>query len=131
MYKGASIWDEEGEKYEKIKEETKVDIDYHDQGDYNSGGGKSDLYNSDKGKEDDKKEKEVTGIEKEVSKGEKKYESKGATDEEIKKKAASEVQKEGGSGDDSGKKKKKAHKSIEDAINKAMKEEKKVIYVDD
>ena len=32
---------------------------------------------------------------------------------------------------DDDKKKKKEHKSIEDAINKAMKDEKELIYVDD
>jgi len=127
MYKGHSIWDEEQDKYEKIKEETKTEVEYQDQKDYNAGD-KSDVYNREKGG-DKKKEIEASGVEREVEKEEKKYEKKDVSEEEIKAKAASEVHKEGKK--DEGKGKKKAHKSIEDAINKAMREEKELIYVDD
>ena len=50
-------------------------------------------------------------------------------EEDVKKKAASEVH--AGTKNEDIKKDKKSHKSIEDAINKAMKDEKEVIYMDD
>ncbi len=133
MYKSNSIWDEEEkrqEKYNATPGKDKNSPDYHGQKDYASGESQSDVYNSNKAKEENKK-KEATGIEKEVKKEEKKYEKReNASEEDIKKKAASEVHDSTkNQGDDS--KKKKEHKTIEDAINKAMKEEKELIYVDD
>jgi len=128
MYKGHSIWDEEQEKYENIIPDKEDSPEYHDQKEYNAGE-QSDIYNKEKGEEDEKK-KEATGIERNVEKEEKKYEKKEeATEEDVKKKAASDVHE--GTKSEDGKKGKKEHKSIEDAINKAMKEEKELIYVDD
>tara|TARA_Y100000310_G_scaffold281263_1_gene301620 strand:- start:474 stop:860 length:387 start_codon:yes stop_codon:yes gene_type:complete len=128
MYKSNSLWDQEQDKYDSsIGNESH--IDYQESGTYD-GNSQSDVYSAEKG-EDEKKNKEAKGIEKEVEKQEKKYEKReDATEEDVKKKAASEVHSEGQKKDDT-KKDKKSHKSIEDAINKAMKEEKELVYVDD
>jgi len=130
MYKSHSIWDEEQERQDDyVAGSDEDDRVYKSQADYNSGSGD---YNSGTAEDEGKKE-EATGIEKDVNDEVKKYDKKEeASDEDVKKKAASEVR--GGKvseSDDSKKKKKKDHKSIEDAINKAMKEEKELIYVDD
>jgi len=137
MYKSHSIWDEEQERQEKYAN-TPADREggieeYHHQGDYASrDSDQSDVYNAGKAEEGKKKEEEKTGIEKEVTDQEKKYEKREeATEEDIKRKAASEVREGGKKEDKEENKKKKEHKSIEDAINKAMKEEKEVIYIDD
>lgn len=136
MYRGHSIWDEEQEKQERyaniVTDEEGGKEGHHHEGDYASRDEQSDVYNKGKAESGKNKEKEAEGIEKDVMEQEKKYEKKGeASDEEIKRKAASEVHE--GTKKEEGKdnKDKKAHKSIEDAINKAMKEEKEVIYVDD
>lgn len=136
MYRGHSIWDEEQEKQERyaniVTDGEEGKEGYHHDGDYASRDEQSDVYNKGKSEGGKKKEKEAEGIEKDVMEQEKKYEKKGeASDEEIKRKAASEIH--AGTKKEEGmeKKDKKAHKSIEDAINKAMKEEKEVIYVGD
>lgn len=131
MYKGHSTWDGEQEKYDNIiihRDESQ--LDYHNQRDYASGNfNPSDVYNIEKGEEDRKKEE--TGIEKEVMKEEKKYQKREeGSGEEVKRKVASEIH-EATKKEGEVKKDKKAHTSIEDAINKAMKEEKEVIYMGD
>lgn len=134
MYKSNSIWDKEQERQDDYTAGSdEGGPDYKAQADYSSGGA-SDVYDSGKAGDEDKEKKneEATGLEKDVADQGKKYEKKeDVSDEDIKKTAASEVH--GGNISDSndGKKKKKEHKSIEDAINKAMKEEKEIIYVDD
>lgn len=133
MYKGHSIWDEEQERQEEKYTDTPDregnKAEYHQQEDYASGkADQSDVYNAGKG-EEEKKDKEAKGIEKDVLKEDKKYEKKEASEEDIKRKAASEVHDESKKGDIP--KKKKEHKTIEDAINKAMKEEKELIYMGD
>ena len=129
MYKSHSIWDEEQDKYDSIVNEKQDSPDYHDNKDYASNE-QSNVYSSEKAKEEENK-KEATGIEKEVTKQEKKYEKKeDSGEEDIKKKAASEIHDSTRNEDDSSKKK-KTYKSIEDAINKAIKEEKELIYMKD
>ncbi len=133
MYKGHSIWDEERDKYGNIvpdREENKAE--YRNQEDYTSKGGEaSDVYNTEKAEGEKKEKEEAKGIEKDLMGEERKYEKKeDVSEEDIKQKAASEVH-EGVKSEGNNSKKKKAHKSIEDAINKAMKEEKEVIYIDD
>ena len=133
MYKGHSLWDQEQERLDDYASNESGDKgpDYHAQEDYNAGGAsQSDAYDSGHGKEEEKKKDEAKGIEKSVVDQEKKYDKKEVTAEDIKVKAASDVHQKTKSSDDT-KKKKKEHKSIEDAINKAMKDEKEVIYVDD
>ncbi|MBU1005827.1 MAG: hypothetical protein KJ561_08395 [Nanoarchaeota archaeon] len=126
MYKSHSIWDEEKDKDIPITKGG-PGIDYSQNAGYNSGGGQSDVYNSQKAKEEEEK-KEANGIEREVEKETKKYQrNEQATDESLKVKAASEVN-EGTKKEDKDKKD-KVHKSIEDAINKAMKAEKEVVYL--
>ena len=131
MYKGHSLWDQEQERLDDYASNESKDKgpEYHAQEDYNSGSSQSDAYDSGKAKEEKKKE-EATGIEKDVIDQEKKYDKKEVTGEDIKIKAASDIRHGTQSSDDT-KNKKKEHKSIEDAINKAMKEEKELIYVDD
>ncbi len=130
MYKTHSLWDEEQERQDDyVAGSEEDDRVYKSQTDYSSGG---EVYNSETAGGEDKDKEEATGIEKDVVDQEKKYEKNGeATDEDIKKTAASEVHGGSVSSPDDKKKKKKDHKSIEDAINKAMKEEKELIYVDD
>ena len=53
------------------------------------------------------------------------------TNEELIKKAASEIHHEQGIVDNEDKKDKKSNKSIEEAINKAMKDEKEVIFLEE
>lgn len=124
MYKGHSVLDEElsrQEKYASLAKETNTD--YH-AGGYNSGSG-SDMYNSNKAGDDKKKEKEAAGLDKSVDDHIKKYTKKDeASAEDIKKKAASEIA-EGIKVAE----KQKEFKSIEDAINKAVKETKEIIIV--
>jgi hypothetical protein len=124
MYKGHSIWDEEQNKYENEIIQKENSPDYHGQGDYNTKD-QSEIYSSEKGEE--KREEDVQGIEREVIKEDKEYQGKEATEEDVKKKAATDVHHEAQKSET----KKKTYKSIEDAINKAMKEQKEVIYVDD
>ena len=130
MYKGHSLWDQEQDKYDGPidKEEGPG---YKNQANYDASDEQSDVYNSQKTDEENKKKDEEKGIEKELAKEEKKYESKEASEEDVKKKAASDVFEEKKRGIDKKGKNKKAHKSIEDAINKAIKEEKELIYMDD
>jgi len=123
MYKG-TLWDQEQERYDSLITEGNNPV-YEGENAYSSSG-KADMYNSEKGEE--KKEEEHTGLEKDVVDQDKKYEKKEVSEEDIKKKAASEIH-EGGQ--EIRADKKKDHKSIEDAINKAMKEEKEVIFVND
>lgn len=129
MYKSHSIWDEEQEKYENLPVHKDGDkAEYKNQRDYNAGEDQSDVYDSKRGDDEKKKKEDAKGIEKEVEKETKKYEKKeDATEDDIKKKAADEIRQ--GSSTSDKPKSKKEHKSIEDAINKAMKEEKEVIYM--
>ncbi|MBW2989774.1 hypothetical protein KY358_05660 [Candidatus Woesearchaeota archaeon] len=133
MYKGHSIWDQEQERHERYDNvaagRDKANPGYGSNEAYSSESRQDDIYNTEKGEKE--KEKEGSkGIEKELDQ-EKKYSSKDKlSEEDIRKKAASELHKEGIEAKKS-KKNKKEHKSIEDAINKAMEEEKEMIYVDD
>lgn len=131
MYKH-SIWDEEQERYDNIitdREENR--LEYHHQRDYAAGGTtSSDVYNTERAEEERKEEE--TGIGKDIKEEDKKYERKEeVTEKGIKMKAASVIQEEGKKENRESQKKRKEYKSIEDAVNKAMKEEKEVIYVDD
>jgi len=123
---GHSLWDEEQDnqdKYASLSKETGTDYNADK---YNSGG--NDLYSSNKSGDDKKKdEKEAVGIEKSVVDQTKKYEKRDASDDDIKKKAAVELSQE--SKPLNLAEKKKEFKSIEDAINKAVKETKEVIFI--
>ena len=133
MYKGSSTWDKEQEDDDFIIHKDKQHgADYHKQADYASGGStSSDVYNSQKAKDENEK-KEATGIEKDVEKEIKKYDKKEASEEAIRIKAASDIHSSSSSlRDDKAEKDKKAHKSIEEAIEKAIKEEKEVIHIKD
>lgn len=137
MYKSRSIWNEEQERQEEKYDNPLMGEDgnieeYRHHGDYASkDADPSDVYSAAKAGEE-KKNKEAKGIEKEVMEQEKKYEKKEETnEEEIKRKAASDAHESIRSEGKDGKHKKSEHKSIEDAIKKAIKEEKELTYVND
>ncbi|MBU1704963.1 MAG: hypothetical protein KJ922_06370 [Nanoarchaeota archaeon] len=121
-YKGHSIWDEEQDKYESGKHDKDVSVDYSKSDDYH-GNAKSDYHT---GETEEKKEKELTPFEKAIEENNpKKYDKK--EDESITKKAADQVF----TGVEETPKQRKAKtKDIEDAIRKAMKEEKELIFID-
>jgi hypothetical protein len=126
-YKGHSIWDEEEDKYAAIKDQTEITQDYSGNDDYNSSDAKSD-YNTgaDEEKEEEKKEKELTEFEKTIEKNNPSKQEEGE-EKGITTKAAEELF---GGTDDKPKEKRAKTKDIEDAIKKAIKEEKELIFID-
>jgi len=127
-YKGHSIWDEEEDKYAAIKDQTEVHQDYSND-DYNSSEAKSD-YNTGAGEEvekkEGKKEKGLTEFEKTIEDNNP-SKQKEEGEEQITTKAAEELF---GGTDDTPKEKRAKTKDIEDAIKKAIKEEKELIFID-
>jgi len=141
-YKSHSLWDEEKDKYD-------IDTGAPGGGYRSSDGSKSDEYQSslkyDKNEQDDvygskdkeedkdkkKKEKEKSEFEKALDEHDprKKYQKKEDEEEVVKKKAAEEVFREMEKEKQKVNQNSKSSKTIEDAINKAVKEEKEVIHL--
>jgi len=129
MYKSHSIWDEEKDKYEHSTGKPEKGADYHNKADYAAGEhGSSDVYNTAK-KEDDKHKKDKSEFERQVDDNlpQKKYEKKENEDDVIRAKAAEEIRKGMDAEKTKVNKTSSTSKSIEDAIKKAIKEEKEVI----
>lgn len=134
MYKGHSIWDEEEDKYDNHTGEISGDYhgggkgDYRKQEDYASNEGKSDEDYA-KRQEEEEKKKEKSEFEKKVDDNlpQKKYAKKESPEEAVRKKAAEEIGREMEGEKRKVNKNSKSSKSIEDAIKKAVEEEKEVI----
>ncbi|MFH1642696.1 MAG: hypothetical protein ABIC04_07420 [Nanoarchaeota archaeon] len=129
MYKNNSLWDQEQDKYDKtpvgeISGSYKDKSDYQNASEYNKKESSADYNKHEKHKE---KKEEKSEFEKQVDDNlpHKKYEKKEDADEIVRKKAAQEIHKN--MHNEKAKPNKKTVKSIEEAINNAIKEEKEVV----
>lgn len=133
-YKGHSLWDQEQDRYDAIGSDM-PGAGYDSNSAYDSGASTNDYMSSDyktgEGEDEEKEEIEKSEFEKTIEENflENKEGQEEQDDEQITKKAAEEIML-GKDGDDKPMIKRKESKSIEEAISKAIKKEKELIYVD-